>query len=94
MNELSGYSFCFGTIYGALAVGMIALALNKIREARLKAGFRNRTLSNFSDAMQANLTPTSVVKNSEQASFNLFMWNLALVIFIGIAVIGLYYVLA
>ncbi|HXV99983.1 MAG TPA: hypothetical protein VEC93_16310 [Anaerolineae bacterium] len=94
MDELNSYSFCFGTIYGALAVGMVAFALSKIREARLKAGFRNRTLSNFSDAMQANLTPTTVVKNSEQASFNLFMWNLALVIFIGIAVIGLYYVLA
>jgi hypothetical protein len=44
--------------------------------------------------MQANLTPTGVVKNSQQASFNLFIWNLALVIFIGITVIGLYYVLA
>jgi len=94
MNELNSYSFCFGTIYGALAVGMIGLALNKIREARLKAGFRNRNLNSFSDAMQANLTPTSVVKNSEQASFILFMWNLALFIFIGIALIGLYYVLA
>ena len=94
MEELNKYSFCFGTIYGFLGAGAVAFALSKIREARLKAGFRNRNLNGFSDAMQANLTPAGVVKNSQQAAFNLAMWNLALVVFIGITVVGLFYILA
>ena len=94
MEELNKYSFCFGTIYGFLGAGAVAFALSKIREARLKAGFRNRNLNSFSDALQANLTPTSVVKNSQQAAFNLAIWNFVLFVFIGIIVIGVFYILA
>ena len=94
MEELNKYSFCFGTIYGFLGAGAVAFAFSKIREARLKAGSRNRNLNSFSDALQANLTPSSVVKNSQQAAFNLIIWNLALVVSIGIVVVGLFYILA
>ena len=94
MEELNKYSFCFGTIYGFLGAGAVAFALSKIREARVKAGFRNRTLDNFSDAIQPKMTPSSVVKNSQQAAFNLIIWNLALVVSIGIVVVGLFYILA
>jgi len=46
------------------------------------------------DAMQANMTPSGVIKNSQQAAFNLIIWNLALVVSIGIIAVGLYYLLA
>ena len=46
------------------------------------------------DAIQPNLTPSGVVKYSQQTAFNLAMWNLALIIFIGIILVGLFYILA
>lgn len=94
MEELNKYSFCFGTIFGFLGAGAVAFALSKIREAKFKAGFSNRNLNMFSDAQQANMTPSGVVKNSQQAALNLAIWNLALVVFIGLILVGLFYILA
>ncbi|MBE7554374.1 MAG: hypothetical protein HS126_25260 [Anaerolineales bacterium] len=85
--------FCLGVLYGAFAAGIVAVILNKIRDAKTKRGFRIRTLNNFPDAAQPGMTSSGIVKTSQQALLNLIMWNTTLIIFIGIVIVGLYYLL-
>jgi hypothetical protein len=93
MEEINSNSFCFGFFYGAFASGLIALFLNKIREARVKSGLRDRSLNNFPDAAQPNMTSAGVVKTSRQAIVSLFVWGFVLAFFVGTIVAGLYFIL-
>lgn len=93
MEEINEYSFCFGAFYGAIAAGIIALILNKIREARVKTGLRDRSLNNFPDSAQPNMTSSGIVRTSQEAVVSMVMWSFVLAIFAGVMLVGLYYIL-
>ncbi len=92
MEGIEGASFCFGIFYGAIAAGIVAQILIQIREARLKAGFKDRSFDKFPDSAQPNLTSFGVVKNSQQASIKVVTFTVLLVFFVTIAGVGVYYI--
>lgn len=93
MTGIEEFSFCFGTLYGAITVGIVALILNQIREARLKAGFKDRSFDKFPDSAQPNLTSSGVVRSSRQAGIRIVMFTVFLVFFVAIAGAGAYYIM-
>lgn len=94
MEELSENSFCFGAFYGAIAAGIVGSVLRYIREARVKSGLKNRSLDQFPDSAQPNLTSSGIVKTSREAFINMILWSFLLIFFAGIAIAGVYYLLA
>ena len=86
-------SFLFGCIYGTFAAAFIAIMLRNYLEAQLYSTFRNRNLDRFSDATQPTLTPTHIDQTSRGAMLSMIMWRFLLIVFIGIVVVGLFYIL-
>lgn len=72
--------FYNGLVYGLIAAGLIGLILNRIREARARMGQRNRPLNTFPDAVQARMTPASIVRKSLLATFSCVFWVIVLVV--------------
>jgi ABC-type antimicrobial peptide transport system permease subunit len=86
-------SFCCGLVYGFVAAGFIAMVLSNIREARLKMGLKDRSLNNFPDAAQPNMTSSGVVNTSQEAMFRYVMWIIALIVIIVMVVGGIFYII-
>jgi hypothetical protein len=92
MEGIEGASFCFGTFYGAIAAGIVSQILIQIREARGKAGLKNRSFDKFPDSAQPNLTSSGIVRSSQQANIKAVMFSVLLVFFFGVAGVGVYYI--
>jgi hypothetical protein len=92
MTGIEEFSFCFGTFYGAIAAGVIAVILNQIREARLKAGSKDRSFDKFPASAQPNLTSSDVVRSSQQASIRVFIFSVLLIFFVGVVGVGAYFI--
>jgi hypothetical protein len=66
--------FYVGFVYGLMVGGILGYILSNIRAARTKMGTKNRPLDSFPDAIQPNLTPAKIVRNSRMAMFSCIFW--------------------
>jgi hypothetical protein len=92
MEEISGNSFCCGTLYGFVVAGIIALVLNQLFEAKVKLGHKDRALDKFPDSAQPGMTPLGLVNTSRRALIDIILWSFLLIILGGLALAGLYYI--
>jgi|GEM_PF-4389942 len=92
MEGISGGSFCFGTLYGFMAAGIIAMMANRMREARLKMEYKDRSYDRFPPNLRANLTASGVIRTSWQEWGVYTSLMVALIIFVGLALIGLFFI--
>ncbi len=74
-----------GALCGVVFAGMGAMILSRIWEARIKMGLKDRTFDNFPASAQANLTSSRVVNNSGQARVSAFLWGIAFVMLVLVA---------
>ena len=94
MDTIYANSFCFGTFYGFVAAGVIGLILNQLRMQRVQMGHRHRSLDNFPDSAHPNMTPSGLVSGSWEATLRFSMWVILLIVFSGLMMAGLYYIVA
>ena len=93
MENLNTGSFCFGTLYGLIAAGIIAAIANRMREARLKMGHKDRSYDKFPDSVQSTLTASGVARTSRQEGWVHAGLTIILVIFIGLALTGAFLII-
>lgn len=93
MDGISTGSFCFGAFYGFAAAGIIALIANRMREARLKMDYKDRPYDKFPHAAQSNLTASAVIRTSGHERWVYTGLSIVLVIFIGLALTGLFFIM-
>ncbi len=84
-------TFCAGAVLGFLVAGLVALILDQIRKARVKTGHKDRTLDKFPDSAHATMTPAGIVRTSQEAQFAIIAWTLVLIIFVGLVLVGVYF---
>lgn len=92
MEGISGTSFCFGTLYGFIAAGIIAMIANRMREARIKMEYKDRTYDRFPPGLHSNLTASGVLRTSWQERGVYTSLMVVMVIFIGLALTGLFFI--
>lgn len=84
-------TFCAGALLGFIMAGIIGLILDRIREARGRAGAQERTLDRFPAAVQPTLTPAGIVRASWEARWAVVAWTLVLIIVVALSFLGAYY---
>ena len=93
MEGFNTSSFCFGTLYGLIAAGIIALIANRMREARLKMEHQVRTYDKFPDSLHPTLTAAGVARTSQRETWVYAGLSVVLVIFIGLALTGVFLII-
>jgi hypothetical protein len=89
-DTLEKTSFLTGSICGFVAGGMIGWILFQIREARVKAGHKDRSLDKFPDSAQPSMTPIGIVSSSQQAAVNVALWTLVLLLLVGAFLVAIF----
>ena len=87
------FSFCFGTFYGFVAAGVIALIASRMREARVKMGHKDRTYDQFPDSLHPNLKAGEVTKSSREAALTHSFLFVVMLAVIGLASAGVFFIL-
>lgn len=94
MDTISSGSFCFGAMYGFFAAGIIALIASRMREARLKMDYKDRPYDKFPHALQPNLTASQVLQTSWHERWVYSALSVAMIVVIGIALTGVFYIIS
>jgi hypothetical protein len=92
MEAMDKGSCLVGAICGFVFAGIGAVILSKLWEARTKMGLRDRTLDNFPASAQPKLTPSGIVDTSGQAGASAFLWTIAFILLVMLAM-GVAYLL-
>ena len=85
--------FCVGTVCGFLYAGVIGWILSEMRDASTKMGHRDRALDKFPDSLHPTLTPGGLVKTASEARLKYTLLVFALLVFIAVFPLGVYYLL-
>jgi hypothetical protein len=93
METLNNVSFCFGTFYGLVVGGIIALIANRMREERVRMGHKDRTYDQFPDSLHPTLKAGEVAKRSREATLTYSALFVVMLVFIGLASAGVFFIL-
>jgi hypothetical protein len=84
-------TFCAGAVLGFLVAGVVSFIFVQIRDARMKIGHKDRPLDKFPDSAHPAMTPAGLVRTSHEAQFTVIAWSLVLIIFVGLVLVGVYF---
>lgn len=91
--EAVSSSFCFGTLYGLIVAGIIAMIANRMREARVRMGHKDRTFDQFPDSLHPTLRADEVTRRSRQETWVYGSLLIVMIGFIGLASVGVFFIL-
>jgi hypothetical protein len=82
-------------LYGVVLGAVVVALLYGIRDARIRAGYSQRTLDRFPTASQSTATPVDLVRTSRSARLTIAVLSLFLAVFVllmiaaGIAILSM-----